>query len=228
MYTTASIGSIFLAGLTDSYNPCSIGVLLVSLTVLLSLKQARLIALFGMSYLSAIFATYFLIGVGILRAFHLFGVHGFFGYAAGILLIVVGVLHIFPHIFPRSRFAQFIRRCHVPARVNDHIDKGVFVAGLILGFLIGLCNLPCAGGIYLGIISLLALQGSYWTGIFHLFIFNLGFILPLVLIFVCATRPAILDILKKTNARIARYGVIATSSVMILLGLVIIYYAVQG
>lgn len=213
----------FLAGLTDSYNPCSIGVLLISLTILVGLRQPKLIALFGLSYLSAIFVTYFLIGVGFLRAFHLFGIHGFFGYAAGVILILVGLIHIFPHLFPNSKIARFFRSCHFPASLNHHLDKGVFLAGIILGFLIGMCNLPCAGGIYLGIISLLALQNSYWSGVAHLFVFNIGFILPLIVVFFAATRPKTLELIKKYNAKIARYGVIVTSSVMIGMGIVILY-----
>lgn len=216
-------GAAFLAGLTDSYNPCSIGVLIISLTLLLGLKKPKLIALFGISYLSAIFVTYFLIGIGFLRAFHLFGVHGFFGYAAGVILILVGLIHLFPTLFPRSRIAQFIRSCHVPARLNDHLDKGVFIAGLILGFLIGLCNLPCAGGIYLGVIGLLALKTTYWSGVGHLFIFNLGFILPLIVVFFAATRRPVLEALQRANARVARYGIIVTSTIMILMGMLIIY-----
>ncbi len=216
-------GAAFLAGLTDSYNPCSIGVLIVSLTILLGLKKPRLIGVFGLSYLSAIFVTYLLIGIGFLRAFHLFGIHGFFGYAAGVILIAVGLIHLFPTLFPRSRVAQFIRSCHVPARLNDHLDQGVFVAGLILGFLIGLCNLPCAGGIYLGVIGLLALKTTYWSGVAHLIVFNLGFILPLVIVFFGATRRPVLEALQRANSRVARYGIVVTSTVMILMGVLLIY-----
>lgn len=227
MYQTATYGAVWLAGLTDSYNPCSIGVLIISLTILVGLQRPKLITLFGISYLSAIFATYFLIGVGFLKAFHLFGIHGFFGYVAGIILILAGLIHLFPNLFPNSRIAQFLRSCHVPAKLNDHLDKGVFSAGLILGLLIGLCNLPCAGGIYLGIISLLALKNSYWSGVGHLLVFNIGFILPLIVIFFFATREKVLDTIKRANAKIARYGIITTSSIMILMGLLILYYVAR-
>ena len=218
MYITS-----FIAGITDSYNPCSIGVLLVSLTILLGLKKPNLIAIFGISYLSAIFATYFIIGIGLLRAFHLFGIHGFFGYASGIVLILVGLIHLSPHLFPNNPITKWLRSCHIPARLNDHLDKGVFVAGAILGFLIGLCTIPCAGGIYLGIISLLALQNTYSQGILNLFIFNIGFILPLVIVFFLSTRKPVLEKLQKWNAKLARYEILATSSIMIVMGLIIIW-----
>ncbi|MEK7461188.1 MAG: cytochrome c biogenesis protein CcdA [Patescibacteria group bacterium] len=208
----------FLAGLTDSYNPCSLGVLFISLTLLINLKQGRLIWLFGISYLSAIFVTYFVIGLGILRAFHLFGIHNFFGFTAGIVLIVVGLIHLFPSLFPNLPVVRWLRSCHLPGLIKRHMERGVFVAGIILGFLIGLCNLPCAGGVYLGIISYLALKTTYWQGVLNLLIFNLGFILPLVVVFILATRPAVLAKLQTGAAKFARYGVIATSVLMIAMG----------
>ncbi len=213
----------FLAGITDSYNPCSIGVLLVSLTILLGLKKPKMIGIFGISYLSAIFATYFIIGIGALKAFHLFGVHGFFGYVSGVILIVVGLIHMFPHLFPNNSITRWMRSCHLPSSLNDHMDKGVFIVGAILGFLIGLCTIPCAGGIYLGVISLLALKTTYAQGVLNLFIFNIGFILPLIVVFFLATRKPVLEKLKQWNAKLARYGIIVTSGIMIIMGLVILW-----
>ena len=215
--------SSFLAGLADSYNPCSVGVLLVSLTILLGLQKPKLIGIFGISYLSAIFATYFLIGVGTLRAFHLFGIHGFFGYVSGTVLILVGLVHLFPHLFPNNPITRWLRSCHIPASLNDHMDKGVFIAGAIVGFLIGLCTIPCAGGIYLGIISLLALKHTYTQGILNLFVFNIGFILPLVIVFVLSTRKPVLERLQKWNSKLARYGILATSGIMIVMGIIRIW-----
>lgn len=212
----------FFAGLIDSYNPCSLGVLFISLALLIGLKKPHLILIFGVSYLSAIFLTYFVIGLGFLRAFHLFGIHGFFGYLAGVVLILAGLMHLFPYAFPNSRIMRWFNSCHFPKNLQQHISKGVFVAGIILGVLIGLCNLPCAGGIYLGTISLLALKTTYWQGILNLFIFNLGFILPLVIIFIISTRPAALNVIKDYSGRLARYGTIVVASLMILMGIVIL------
>ena len=170
--------ALLLAGITDSYNPCSIGVLLISLSILISLGKKNLIALFGLSYLSTIFITYFLIGMGLLKAFHLFGVHGFFGYASGIVLILIGLIHLFPNLSNRISIFNWLNRCHVP-NLNKYIDRGVFLSGVILGFLIGLCTVPCAGGIYLGVIALLATKVNYWKAVLGIFIFNIGFIIPL-------------------------------------------------
>jgi len=42
---------------------------------------------FGLFYIFATYATYFLIGLGLLQVMHLFGIHNFFGWlAAGLVL----------------------------------------------------------------------------------------------------------------------------------------------
>lgn len=213
---------LFLAGLTDSYNPCSIGVLLISLTILIGLGKKNLIAIFGISYLSTIFVTYFFIGIGILKAFHLFGIHGFFGYAAGIILIIVGLVHLLPKLFSRVPWLNWLNNCHIPINIEKHMEKGVFVAGIILGFLIGLCTIPCAGGIYLGSIALLATRVNFFKGILGIFIFNIGFILPLLLIFIVSSREKSLKLISKISIRLTSFSSYAISIIMILMGIALL------
>lgn len=217
-----SYWALFFAGLTDSYNPCSIGVLLISLTILISLGKKNLIALFGLSYLTTIFLTYFLIGLGILKAFHMFGVHGFFGYAAGIILIVFGLASLLPKIFNRVGIFNWINSCHMPKDINKRIEAGVFTAGIILGFLIGLCTVPCAGGIYMGAIALLATKVNYWKAFFGIFLFNIGFIIPLLIIFIISSRPKVLDKIQKFTIQISSYSKYAISIIMIAMGIILL------
>ncbi|HLC38680.1 MAG TPA: cytochrome c biogenesis protein CcdA [Patescibacteria group bacterium] len=216
---------LFLAGITDSYNPCSIGVLLISLTILFSLGRKKLIALFGLSYLATIFTTYFLIGLGLLRAFHLFGIHGFFGYAAGVILIVAGLIHLAPGPIRNLPGIRWILGCHLPKNIEKHLENSVFISGIILGFLIGLCTVPCAGGIYLGAIGLLASRVSYWRGVLGIFIFNLGFILPLLAIFLVASRKSVLEKLQKLNVKLSSYSHYIIPIIMILMGIILILIA---
>jgi cytochrome c biogenesis protein CcdA len=68
-------------GLVDSFNPCAIGVLLIYISILLGTNASRkFVLLFGGFYIFATFATYFLIGLGILHVIHLFGVPHLFGW----------------------------------------------------------------------------------------------------------------------------------------------------
>ena len=218
---------LFLAGLTDSYNPCSIGVLLISLTILVGLGKRKLITIFGIAYLSTIFATYFLIGLGFLKAMHLFGIHGFFGYAAAVILIVVGLAHLAPAGIKRLPIFNWLNRCHIPTSLSQQIDKGVFLAGVILGFLIGLCTVPCAGGIYLGAIALLAAKLTYWQGVLGIFIFNVGFILPLTFIFILASRPKVLEKIRQWNVKISSVSRYILPIIMIIMGIILFWLSMK-
>ncbi len=222
-----SYWALFLAGLTDSYNPCSIGVLFISLTILLGLGKKNLIAIFGLSYLSTIFVTYFLIGVGLLKAFHLFGIHGFFGYVAGIILIIVGLAHLLPRVFSRIPILNWINNCHIPINIDKHIEKGVFLAGIILGFLIGLCTVPCAGGIYLGAIALLATKVNFFRGLLGILLFNIGFILPLLLIFMVSSREKSLRLIQRINVRLTSISSYAISILMIIMGIILLLITIK-
>jgi len=216
---------LFLTGLTDSYNPCSIGVLFISLTILIALGKKNLIGLFGLSYLTTIFATYFIIGLGFLKAFHLFGIHGFFGFLAGIILIVIGLVQLLPRSLKQLPVISWLNKCHIPININRRLNRGVFLAGIILGFLIGLCTVPCAGGIYLGAIGLLASRQNYWQAILGIFVFNLGFILPLTIIFILSSREAVLNKIKIANTKITSLSRYLIPIIMIVMGILLILFA---
>ena len=52
----------------------------------------------------------------------------------------------------------------------------------IIGFLVSLFELPCTGGPYIVILGLLAKEVTRDVGIFYLLLYNLVFILPLILL----------------------------------------------
>jgi cytochrome c biogenesis protein CcdA len=51
-----------------------------------------------------------------------------------------------------------------------------------VGFLVGLCTFPCSGGIYVSIITLLNAKTTLAWGIGYLALYNVIFVLPLILI----------------------------------------------
>ncbi|MDL5503658.1 MAG: cytochrome c biogenesis protein CcdA, partial [Candidatus Methanoperedens sp.] len=75
---------------------------------------------------------------------------------------------------------NWIRRTTVP---------GVFGAGV----LVGLCTVPCSGGIYLAVIGLLSLQSTLAQGILYLLLYNLMLIVPLVAVLLASTNRKVVD-----------------------------------
>jgi cytochrome c-type biogenesis protein len=66
-------------------------------------------------------------------------------------------------------------------------------------FLVGLCTVPCSGAVYLGVLSLLALQPTAVLGYGYLVLYNLVFVLPLILILIAAPARPTLHQLARRN-----------------------------
>ena len=211
-----------VAALIDSINPCAFGILLLTIAFLLSLQKTRASILkIGGVYITGLLAVYFLIGLGILQALHLFNTPHFMAKVGAAFLIVLGGINLINEFFP-----SFPIKLRIPQAAHNKIaslmNKASLPAVFLLGALVGLCEFPCTGGPYLMVLGLLHDQGTYLTGVGYLLLYNLIFILPLVLILFIASDNALLTKVqawKKSETRHIRlWGGIA----MVILGLLII------
>lgn len=188
---------VLINGFLDSFNPCAIGVLLLYVSIILTLGASRgQLIYFGIFYLTSIYVTYFLIGLGLLQAFHLFGVHNFFGWGAAAIVFVVGVYQLKDYFFPRLYvpvLTPFFGACRVPRWDR----KITIISALVLGFFVGLCEFPCSGAIYLATVALLSAKTTFFQGIIYLLIYNFMFILPTAAIFAVSTRPQTVKLIQK-------------------------------
>lgn len=212
---------IFVAALIDSINPCAFGILLLTVAFLLSLNKTRAnILKIGGAYILGLFAVYFLIGLGILQALHLFNVPNFMAKVGAVLLIVFGGINIINEFFP-----SFPIKFRIPQAAHTKMvllmNRASLPAMFLLGALVGLCEFPCTGGPYLMILGLLHDQGTYLAGVGYLLFYNLLFVLPLVIILFIAsdeTLTAKVQEWKKSKTKHMRlWGGIA----MVILGLVV-------
>jgi uncharacterized membrane protein YedE/YeeE len=76
------------------------------------------------------------------------------------------------------------------------IGAYVVILVFLLGVLVGLCEFPCTGGPYLMVLGLLHDQGTYLNGVGYLLLYNLIFILPLVIILLIASDGALIEKVK--------------------------------
>ncbi|MBI2598610.1 hypothetical protein HYW40_00065 [Candidatus Curtissbacteria bacterium] len=210
---------VLLNGLIDSFNPCAIGVLLLYISLILTLGGSRRQLInFGIFYLASMYITYFLIGLGILHVFHLFGIHNFFGWVAAAVLFMIGAFYLKEYFLPRLYvpiLSPFFGACRIPKW-----DRKITVlSALALGFFVGLCEFPCSGAIYLGTVALLSSKETFINGIFYLLIYNLMFILPTALIFLVSTRPQTVKLIQKFQG-------VAHTKIKLVMGLVTIAMSV--
>jgi cytochrome c biogenesis protein CcdA len=174
--------AVVVTGLLDSVNPCAFAVILLLIAFLFTLRQSRgRILQLGFVYIAVIFIVYFSIGLGLLRVIRLSSDPHFIAKAGSWLLIALGVFNLIEFFFPK-----FPIKLHMPSfagdKTNQLIKQATLPATIAAGFLVGLCTFPCSGGIYVSIITLLNAKTTLSWGLAYLFLYNLIFVLPLVVI----------------------------------------------
>ena len=211
-----------VAALLDSVNPCAFGILLLTIAFLLSIGKTRVgILTIGGTYILGLLAVYLLIGLGILEALHFFDTPHFMGKVGAALLIALGGINLAGELFP-----SFPIKFRIPQSVHHKMatlmNRASLPAAFFLGTLVGLCEFPCTGGPYLMVLGLLHDQGTYLSGVGYLLLYNLIFILPLLVILLIASEGTLLEKVnswKKSETKHMRlWGGIA----MVALGLLIL------
>ena len=183
---------VAVAALIDSINPCAFSILLLTIAFLLSVGKLRSSVLsIGSAYIFGIFLVYLLIGLGLLQTLHIFDTPHFMAKVGASLLLLLGAINIANELFPK--FPLRLAIPHVAhRRIAVLMEKASVPTAVALGVLVGLCEFPCTGGPYLMVLGLLHDQVTYYTGVSYLFLYNLIFILPLVLILLIASDKALL------------------------------------
>lgn len=184
---------VAVAALVDSINPCAFSILLLTIAFLVSIGKLRSKILgLGLSYILGIFLVYMLIGLGILGTLHIFNTPHFMAKVGATLLIVLGLINLVNEFFPA--FPIKIRIPHAAHRgMAKLMDKASLPAVFALGGLVGLCEFPCTGGPYFTVVGLLHDQVTYFKGFGYLLIYNLIFVLPLLIILGLASNAAVLE-----------------------------------
>ncbi len=184
---------VVVAALIDSINPCAFSILLLTIAFLLSIGKMRSgIMKIGGAYLVGIFTVYLLIGLGLLQTLHVFNTPHFMAKVGATLLIVLGGINLTREFFP-----SFPIKLGIPRQAHRQMAKLMERASLptafLLGALVGLCEFPCTGGPYLMVLGLLHDQRTYLTGAGYLLLYNLLFVLPLVIILLIASDQSLLE-----------------------------------
>ncbi len=174
--------AVIVTGLVDSVNPCAFAVILLLLAFLFTLRQSRgRILQLGLVYIVMIFLVYFAIGLGLLQAVRFSEDPHFVARAGSWILIGLGVINLIEHFFP-----NFPIKLHMPgiagARTYKLIKQTTLPATMAAGLLVGLCTFPCSGGVYVSIITLLNAETTLAWGITYLALYNVLFVLPLIII----------------------------------------------
>jgi cytochrome c biogenesis protein CcdA len=114
------------------------------------------------------------------------------------------------------------------ARSRQLIQQATLPATMAAGLLVGLCTFPCSGGIYVSVITLLNAKTTIAWGVAYLFLYNLMFVLPLVVILLAVGNKGAARVWaqwERSHAGRIRlwYGLI-----MVAMGLGLVFWVIPG
>jgi len=214
---------VFGSALLDSVHPCSFSILLITIAFLFGLQMTReKILKIGSAYIIGIFASYLLIGLGILKVLHIFNTPHFMGKLGASLLIIFGAVNLLNRFFPSMPIKLAIPSI-VKRPMAELMERTSLIAAFGLGILVGICQFPCMGGPYLMVIGLLRDQVTYAAGFWYLVLYNALLIVPLALVLWFSADKVVVDRMQEWKRdHLAQVRLIA-GVLMVLLGALILF-----
>ena len=207
--------AIASAGLVDGINPCAFTVIVffISFLTLQGYKKRDMMVI-GLSYIFAVFVTYLLLGLGLFE--FLYRMSGFwvvvrvFNLTVGTASIVFGIMCVYDFVSLRKGATTEGLLLQLPAAVKKQINKVIglqyridkkeaphsagrghgvtlFITAITTGVLVSLLEAICTGQVYLPTIAFVLKTSHLQVQAFaYLILYNVMFIVPLLIIFLCA------------------------------------------
>lgn len=210
-----TLTAVILASLADSINPCAFSILIFLIVYLLALKAKQKILKIGLIYIFTIFLTYFAAGLGFLNLISKSQLFLPVSRIAAFIAVFAGIINVKDFFFYGQGISLSVPASKKPL-LEKYIRKASMPAAVILGFLVSAFELPCTGGIYLAILSLIA--KNKLAAVPYLFIYNLIFIFPLLLILFAAYQGVGLKKLRSFQKQKRRWLRLIMGLMMIVLG----------
>ena len=214
-FETAAFGgltvpTVLAAGIADGFNPCAFALLVLFATYTLTLVNAvtsdgtatldarrRLLGA-GSIYVGAVWITYLVIGLGLLSFLGWLGRDHLVARGASILALVMA-LWMLKDVFLPGVGPSLMAPSGTHGRMQKAMERGGLGGMLIAGVLVGICTVPCSGAIYLEITAILHASGGGLTGYALLALYNLAFIVPLLVLLFAVSNRRVLGKLARWN-----------------------------
>lgn len=214
-FDTAAFGGLTLptvlaSGVADGFNPCAFALLVLFATYTLTLANAvtadgtptlearrRLLGA-GSLYVGAVLITYFVIGLGLLSFLGWLGRDHLVARVASIVALFMA-LWMLKDVFLPGVGPSMMAPSGTHGRMQKAMERGGLTGMLIAGVLVGICTVPCSGAIYLDIVAVLHASGGGLTGIALLALYNIAFIVPLLLLLLAVSDRRVLGRLGRWN-----------------------------
>ncbi|MEM2995835.1 MAG: hypothetical protein QXI91_07505 [Candidatus Bathyarchaeia archaeon] len=192
--------AVIVGGLADGVNPCAFAVIVFFVSYLEYMgRERKEIALVGISFIIAVFITYFLIGVGILLFIRQLQIYSKISFAIKVgvasFATFLGLMNVYDYYLYKKKGVEAIKlqlshtlktKIHGTIRKTRE-TKFIVPFAFACGFAISLFELACTGQVYFPIIALLSNPNMRFQAFIYLIIYNIMFILPLLIVFELAS-----------------------------------------
>jgi len=179
---TLTIPAVISAAAVDAINPCAFAVLVILITTILATGHRKKALFSGLAFSFAIFISYFLMGLGLYSAIQAAGLTRNFYMIVAVLAILVGLFNLKDYLWYGKWFKMEVPESWRP-RMKSIIRGVTSVPGaFFVGFVVSLFLLPCTSGPYIVILGLLAQATTKNFAMLLLLLYNIIFILPMVVI----------------------------------------------
>jgi len=220
------LGTVLFTAAIDSINPCAIGVLILLIsTVIATAKGKKEMLKLGMAYIAAVYITYFLAGIGLSLFFTQIPIYlaEYISIMVGGLIVLAGLVEIKDFFWYGQGFTLAIDP-EMAKKISDYAKNLTVPGVMFLGAFVAGVELPCTGAPYLAII--LVLKESFnLTAIGLLALYNVIFVLPLLVILLLAYGGTKITELKMWKDQNRPYMRLASGLTMIALGWLLIFIA---
>ncbi|MBN1644450.1 hypothetical protein JW851_00220 [Candidatus Woesearchaeota archaeon] len=177
-----TLGAVISAAAVDAINPCAFAVLIILLTTILAADNRKRALYAGLAFTFSIYISYFLMGLGLYSAIQAAKFTHYFYTIVAVLAILVGLFNLKDFFAYGKWFVMEVPVSWRP-RLKCIIGGVTSVPGaFLIGFIVSLFLLPCTSGPYIVILGLLAKTATKNYALLLLLIYNLIFILPMLLI----------------------------------------------
>jgi cytochrome c biogenesis protein CcdA len=214
-FDTAAFGgltvpTVLVSGFADGFNPCAFALLVLFATYTLAmvnsvtsdgtptLEARRRLLGAGSIYVAAVLVTYFIIGLGLLSFLGWLGRDHLVSRAAAILALFMA-LWMLKDVFLPGVGPSMMAPGGTHGKMQKAMERGGLAGMLIAGVLVGICTVPCSGAIYLAITAVLHASGGGLTGVALLALYNIAFIVPLLILLLAVSNRRVLGQLGRWN-----------------------------
>ncbi len=194
------------AALLDGINPCAFATTLFLISYLLMKRRRRRdIVIVGLSFCAGVFVAYFLYGLGLSFLIDFLGKFKWIKAALYILFAIISAVLAVMHLRDAMIFRKTGKSDDMDMGLSKETHRGIHnkirrflecdswllaPAAFALGMVVSSMEFACTGQVYLPIIAAILSRGLTPRALLYLIIYNVCFILPLLLVTAVALKGA--------------------------------------